>query len=163
MPLATRTHWRAAVSAADYRKGVSPKRPTMRRFRQRKMILIVFAIFALIQIAAADWQVVSASDEGSVVKGNGRAHRRTGSIDGEIQTLNPITTKTQRHNGNTVQFPQTAATGFKVRHREKPKSPEPNLSNPTTVARVSLPAFSYSCVSAQTCYLRFFVSFVPLW
>ena len=46
----------------------------MCRFRHRKVILVVFAIFALIQIAAADWQVVSASGEGSPVSGIEHRH-----------------------------------------------------------------------------------------
>jgi uncharacterized protein YigE (DUF2233 family) len=62
------------VSAADYRKGVSPKRPTIRPFRHRKVILAVLAIYAVTQIAAADWRVVSVSGEGSPVSGVEHRH-----------------------------------------------------------------------------------------
>ena len=75
MPLSTRTHCRAVAAATpDYREGVSSKRPTVRPFRHRKVILAVLAIYAVTQIAAADWRVVSVSGEGSPVSGVEHRH-----------------------------------------------------------------------------------------
>src|SRR4030095_16676867 len=60
-----------ASATADYREGVSPKRPTMRPIIFRA---VVFATLLHGQLVSADWRVVSSNSEASIV--SGVEHRR---------------------------------------------------------------------------------------
>jgi Phosphodiester glycosidase len=70
-------HCRAALSAADSRNGVSPKRPPIlgKTFpHQIRTGALVLAWFGLAQIASADWQIASVDREPSPVAGVEHRH-----------------------------------------------------------------------------------------